>query len=130
MICILAFILINLLPHLTFYIASLLMGGCAFFYAQAFIAQESTIPTMVASTELHKAQSMIQTLEQTTLVLGPFVASVLSYYLPITDLLLVAGIVFMMGFVGMSLLKNFSITNQQKKIRQHILQDIRMGAHI
>src|SRR3990167_2696141 len=130
MMCILGFILINLLPHFTFYIASLLMGGCAFFYAQAFIAQESTIPTMVASTDLHKAQSMIQTLEQTTLVVGPFVASVLSYYLPIADLLLVTSIVFIMGFVGMSLLKNFSVTNQQKKIRQHVLQDMCMGAHI
>jgi len=129
LICLIGFTIIVLYPSTIFYSVSTVMGICAFFYAQAFIAQEATIPTLVKFGELHKAQSVVQTVEQATLVLGPFFASVIVLVLPIEYLLLVTAVIFSFSFSGMLLLKGFSKVITQP-LKKNVLQEMKLGINI
>lgn len=127
-ICTIGFCLITAFPHYIFYFVSILMALSAIFYAQAFIAQESTIPTLVPQEDLHKAQSMVQTIEQTAMIVGPLLGSLFSTFLPISDLLVIIAISFSASFVGMFLLKGFYRNNTfSKASKSNILQNMYEG---
>ena len=128
--CLVGFILIHHFYSHAFIIVSILMGICAFFYAQAFIAQEATIPTLVSQSELHKAQSAVQTIEQGTMILGPFFGSLLTLILPIQDLLIVISAIFATGFAGMCYLKQFSTNPAHQLHQHHVMKNMLQGAKV
>jgi len=79
--CLFGFLLMNLFPSKIFIITSSVMGICAFFYAQAFIALEATVPKLVDQSDLSKAQSILQGIDQTSSILGPALAAISVLYI-------------------------------------------------
>lgn len=129
-VCLLGFLLIKLFPTNIFVIVSLVMSICAFFYAQAFIAMESTVPQLVSKADLPKAQSILQAIDQTSSIFGPALAAMLALYLKNQDFLLIAAGLFGLGFLGVTLLGsalNVHIANSSKK---QIWRDIVQGAKV
>jgi MFS family permease len=83
--CLFGFLLMNLFPGNIFVITSIVMGICAFFYAQAFIALEATVPKLIDQSDLHKAQSILQGIDQTSSILGPALAAISVLYINTLD---------------------------------------------
>ena len=128
-VCLFGFLLMNLFPSNIFIITSSVMGICAFFYAQAFIALEATVPKLVDQSDLPKAQSILQGIDQTSSILGPALAAISVLYIDTLDLLLIAAGVFGLSFLGM-LLMGSALNVQISNPKRRIWQDIRQGAEI
>ncbi|WP_250477482.1 MULTISPECIES: MFS transporter [unclassified Caballeronia] len=93
-------------PSNSFPIIASLSAVCAFFYAQAFIALESTVPRLVMPEQMHKAQALLQAIDQTASIAGPALAALLAARFPPSGLLWVAASVF-----GLSALLVWSLRN-------------------
>jgi MFS family permease len=128
-VCLLGFGLMKLFPESMFIITSIVMGICAFFYAQAFIALEATVPKLVDQADLPKVQSLLQGIDQTSSVLGPALAAISVLYINTLDFLLIAASVFGLSFLGI-LLMGSSLTIQTSNPRKYIWQDIQKGSEI
>lgn len=128
LLCILAFASLYLMPGYSFYILSILMALCAICYAQTFIAQETTIPLIVKSEYIHKAQSIVQSIEQVTVVMSPLICSFLSYYLPIKMLLIFTAIIFFISSLSMCLLTELPVSKTCNSAGMY--RDITRGLNI
>jgi MFS family permease len=129
-VCLLGFLLIKVFPSNIFIVVSLVMSICAFFYAQAFIAMESTVPKLVSKADLPKAQSMLQGIDQTSSILGPALAAMLAVYLKKQDFLLLAAGLFGLGFLGVTLLGSSLKVHIEKPNKKHIWRDVVQGANV
>ncbi|MBH8563568.1 MFS transporter [Nostoc sp. CENA67] len=129
-VCLSGFLLINLFPSHIFIIVSLVMSICAFFYAQAFIAMESTVPKLVSKADLPKAQSILQGIDQTSSILGPALAAMLALYLKNQDFLFVAAGVFGLGFLGVISLGSALNVKIDKSSKKQIWRDVVQGAKV
>jgi hypothetical protein len=127
--CLSGFGMLKLFPDHVFIIISIVMGICAFFYAQAFIALEATVPQLVGQSELPKAQSILQGIDQTSSILGPALAAFAVLYINTQDFLLIAAAVFGLSLLGI-LFTGASINVTVSHPKKHIWQDLRQGAEI
>jgi MFS family permease len=129
--CLLGFLVILWHPPATFLTAVVLMASCAFFYAQSFIALEATIPRLVKPEYYAHAQSTVQGIEQSTVILGPCLAAFLVLFFPIFYLLLFTASVFLLAFVGTLLLKQQSTATPGEVLpRKHLLREMQQGLKI
>ncbi|MGL5814296.1 MAG: MFS transporter [Aeromonas sp.] len=78
----------------------LMMALCAFCYAQAFIALETTLPQLVPQSEMAKAQSWLQLTNNGASVLGPALAAALLIWMPATQLLWGCALGFALSATG------------------------------
>ncbi|TDR80580.1 MFS transporter [Paludibacterium purpuratum] len=78
----------------------LMMGGCAFAYAQAFIALETSLPQLVSPAQMPTAQSALQAIDQTSAIAGPAAASLLMLWLTPEQLLWLTGSAFALSAIG------------------------------
>lgn len=78
----------------------LMMALCAFCYAQAFIALETTLPQLVPQSEMAKAQSWLQLTNNGASVLGPALAATLLIWMPATQLLWGCALGFALSATG------------------------------
>lgn len=92
--CLVAALLTLHIPEACYLVVTVLMGVSAFFYAQAFIAMEATLPSLAGKKRLSSIQSLLQGVEQTSMLLGPAMAALLFSWLAPTDLLWVVGGLF------------------------------------
>ncbi len=131
MICSIAFMLMLSFPQHAFLIISLLMGACAFFYAQSFISLEASIPILVGKENVAHAQSLLQGIEQSALIFGPLLSSLLLLIIPIKTLLLFAGACFLCSFIGIFLIKKHNQTLHtllsKKSTKTPLLEDMKRG---
>jgi MFS family permease len=129
-VCLLGFFLIRLFPDNIFFIVSVVMSICAFFYAQSFIAMESTVPKLVSKTDLPKAQSILQGIDQTSSIFGPALAAILSVYINTPDFLLIAAGVFSISFLGVLFLGSALKVQINKPNNKQIWHDILQGGKV
>jgi hypothetical protein len=133
-ICSMAFMLILNFPQHAFLVISLLMGACAFFYAQSFIAMEASIPMLVGKENVAHAQSLLQGVEQSALIFGPLLSSLLLLMLPIKASLLLAGMCFLFSFIGIGIIKKYNKTLHtilsKKTTKAPLLVDMKRGWNI
>ncbi len=128
--CIISFLIILFYPASTFWIIALMMGACAFFYAQSFIALEATIPAMIELSDMHKAQSLVQAIEQSTFILGPLFASLLIIFFPARDIIFMAAVVFLMSYLGILQLSEKLFPKIKRLAKKHIGNDMLDGLKI
>jgi MFS family permease len=128
-VCLLGFLLMKLFPDNIFIITSLVMGICAFFYAQAFIALEATVPKLVDQADLPKVQSILQGIDQTSSILGPALAAISVLYINTLDFLLIAAGVFGLSALGI-LLMGSALKVPKFNPKKNVWQDIKQGAEI
>ncbi|MFG3191334.1 MFS transporter [Streptomyces omiyaensis] len=89
-----AFALMFLVPDGQFLTLCVLAAGMSVAGAQSYIALEATLPRFVPMDQMVRAQSIIQGTEQTSEVIGPVLAALLTSALPTTSLLAVIGVVY------------------------------------
>lgn len=134
MVCAVAFMLTLSFPQHAFLIISVLMGVCAFFYAQSFISLEASIPVLVGKENVARAQSLLQGIEQSALIFGPLLSSLLLLMIPIKGLLLFAGLCFLLSFIGIFFIKKNNTTLHtllsKKVIKTPLLKDMHHGLSI
>ncbi|HEV3156064.1 MAG TPA: MFS transporter [Candidatus Baltobacteraceae bacterium] len=92
--CILVLILALAYPLRIFPLMAILSAFCAFFYAQAFISLEATVPLLVSSEKMPRTQSLLQGIDQTSAIGGSTLAALLVLILPPIDLIGIAGASF------------------------------------
>jgi MFS family permease len=71
-----AFFAFPILAEHTFTGLMVLSAICAVCYAQAFVSLEATVPLLVPLDEMPKAQSLLQGIDQTAMIAGPFVGAI------------------------------------------------------
>ncbi|MEW7865742.1 MFS transporter [Aeromonas diversa] len=103
----------------------LMMSLCAFCYAQAFIALETTLPLMVSQAEMPKAQSWLQLINNGASVLGPALAAGLLLWLAPNELLWGAALVFALSALGVFGLGRGQTLPQGP--RRSVRQELRTG---
>lgn len=131
LICLVVFFAVLTMPQFIFIEISILMAISAFFYAQGFIALESTIPQIVHRENLAHAQSMIQGVEQTSAVLGPAIAATIVAILPSEYVLLCTSIVFCFSFISISFINWLPTTLSKRKISvKQVFSDMKFGINI
>ncbi|OED49643.1 hypothetical protein AB838_06195 [Rhodobacteraceae bacterium (ex Bugula neritina AB1)] len=101
--CATVFLLLNAAPQHAFLIVSISAGIMCFCLNQAFVALETLIPKYMPSEELHKAQSMLQAVDQFSLLLGPVAAAALLAVVDKEVLYLIAGSAFFVSLLNMLL---------------------------
>ncbi|MDH6114570.1 MFS family permease [Kitasatospora sp. MAP12-15] len=89
-----AFAMMYLVPGAQFATLSVLVAGMSLASAQSYVALEASLPRFVPMDQMIRAQSIVQGTEQTSEVLGPVLAALLSSVLPTTALLAVIGTVY------------------------------------
>ncbi|MFI0976600.1 MFS transporter [Streptomyces sp. NPDC021093] len=116
-------------PAHTFAWTAALMAVCAFCYAQAFIALESTVPDLVPEKDLAKAQSVLQVINSGAGVFGPALGGVLLIWIPPTHLLSVAGAMFAVSALGVLALKGIGsqASRDAGAVRRSVSDDLRVG---
>ncbi len=104
------YLLLNFADN-TFVVLSVMMAISAFFYAQSFIAMESMVPKLVDKADLAKAQSMLQAIEQGTLVFGPMLGAAFIVYFDAFYLIAVAAGLFLLAFATIATIKLPDMSN-------------------
>ncbi len=97
----------------TFLVLSLMMAVLSIAYVLNFVGAEALLPRNVAVSDLPKANSILQGVEQVTQISGPALAAVISVWGGLTPILL-AGAAF---FAGSALLQ--SMLRSQSMFSQH-----------
>ncbi|MFE9426687.1 MFS transporter [Kitasatospora sp. NPDC006697] len=100
-----AFGLMYAVPGGQFAVLCVLVAGMALANAQSYIALESSLPRFVPMEQMVRAQSVVQGTEQTSEVLGPVLAALLSAVLPTRDMLLVIGAVYALTTLNIFVLR-------------------------
>ncbi|MGY6040245.1 MFS transporter [Aeromonas sp. AE23HZ002T15] len=104
----------------------LMMALCAFCYAQAFIALETTLPQLVPQSEMAKAQSWLQLTNNGASVLGPALAAALLIWMPATQLLWGCALGFALSATGvLGLTRGASLV--PATARRALLPELREG---
>jgi hypothetical protein len=129
-VCFLGFLLLRMFPNGIFIIISVVMSICAFFYAQAFIAMEATVPKLVSKADLHKAQSILQGIEQTSRIIGPALAAFLALYINTPDFLLITAGIFGISSLGVFSLGSAVNVPLNKPTSKQMWRDILQGAQV
>jgi MFS family permease len=125
--CMLAALALAHCPSHSFTITALLMALCAFCYAQAFIALETTLPQLVPPQQIAKAQSVLQMINYGSGLLGPALAGVLLLWVHPAQLLLIAAAVFALSATGAIGLGGSLRHRTGHKV--NIIGDLRTGIH-
>ena len=81
-------------PAQVFPLVASLMAICAFFYAQAFIALEATVSLVIAVEEMPKTQSVLQAINQGSMIGGPMLAALAVVWMEPVCLLSIAAVLF------------------------------------
>lgn len=105
LVTLIVFFIIILFYSNIFISLSIMMAINSFFYAQSFIAQETLIPKIVQNKDLPKAQSWLQSIDQSALILGPLVGALLSFYIDLYYILLFSACLYFFSFCGIIFLK-------------------------
>lgn len=113
------------------YFLALLSGAVGFFYEMAFVALESTVPTMVSTEEIPKTQSVLQAVDQMAQLLGPVLAAAVSYVLSIPALfLLIAGLLLISAINVLYALPATGPVIEQKLGVKHMVKEFYQGLHL
>ncbi|MFZ9036346.1 MAG: MFS transporter [Francisellaceae bacterium] len=99
---VLAFIILMFCSAQFFIILSIMMGICAFFYAQSYIALEAIIPTIASTKKISQAQSFLQGIEQGGMILAPVIGGFAVLVIPAQYLIVVSSGLFLSSFLFMS----------------------------
>lgn len=100
-----AFALLSLAPESTFAILASMMGLLSVAYVLNFVAADALLPRHVNADALPKAHSLLQGIDQITMVLGPALAVALSAWGGIRGILLVAAGLFCLSAINFLFLK-------------------------
>jgi MFS family permease len=127
--CLLTVVALGYWPGQTFALTAALMALCAFLYAQAFIALESTVPRLVPKKDLAKAQSLLQMINDGSGVFGPALGGALLIWIEPAQLLWVSGAVFAVSAGGLIMLRGLGgpATGRAATPRRSVLHDLRAG---
>lgn len=127
--CLLTVVALAYRPGQTFALTAVLMGLCAFLYAQAFIALESTVPQLVPEKDLAKAQSLLQMINDGSGVLGPALGGALLIWIEPVELLWVSGAAFAVSAGGLVVLSGLGmrLPGRTATPLRGVLRDLRAG---
>ncbi|TDH38431.1 MFS transporter [Pseudohoeflea suaedae] len=103
LICILCFLLMISFPDDIFLVVSVCAGALCFCLNLAYVALESAVPKYIPQADLHKAQSMLQSIEQLSLLVGPVAAAGLVAMIGGEQLYIVAAGTFLVSLACMLL---------------------------
>lgn len=87
-------------PNATFPALAIMMALLSIAYVLNFVATDAMLPRQIPSDELPKAHSILQGVEQITMVLGPVLAVSIFSYGGINEILIIAAILFMISSVN------------------------------
>jgi MFS family permease len=125
--CLLVFAAIYFFQAGYFVALTAYMAISAFFYAQSYISLESLIPRLVTTQDLPKAQSKLQALEQSAMILGPIIGAVVLAKLDAVYILLLVSFLYSIAFSGILLLNipnTFSSARRTEKLMSKVSNDI------
>jgi MFS family permease len=127
--CVACFFLLKNFPEYAFLIVSFCGGILAFCLNSAFVAIETVVPKYLPADDIHKGQSLLQTADQLSLLLGPAVATGLIVMTGEIPLFLLAAVAFAVSFASMFFFKKTAEVFEQKKLRSP-LADMKTGTAI
>ena len=125
--CIGAFSLLHLFPHHTFLIVSLSSGLMSLCLNQAFIALESVVPKYMPPGQFHRAQSVLQGVDQASQLAGPVMAVFIATFVQKETLYLVSSLAFLVSFLNLVLSRKIHETSASAHVRSP-LQDLALGS--
>nr|WP_282610545.1 MFS transporter [Pantoea ananatis] len=102
---ILAFMLLAVLPDSTFAILAGMMSLLSVAYVLSFVAADALLPRHVSAEALPKAHSLLQGIDQVTMVLGPALAVAISAWGGIRGILSIAAALFFLSAINFLFLK-------------------------
>jgi MFS family permease len=127
--CVSCFLLLANFPGNVFLIVSVSAGVLAFCLNTAFVALESALPRYMPVHDLHKAQSLLQTIDQLSLLLGPVAATLLFALVGEMTLYLIAAGAFSVSFATFFLFRPISEVSANARV-QSPLANLQSGAAI
>jgi MFS family permease len=131
--CLAAVAVALLAPATLFGTVTALMAVCAFFYAQAFIALEATVPLLVPHAAMPKAQGMLQGIDQASMVGGPAVGALCVIWIDPFFLIPVAALLFLTSAALVYSLRQALRTAFEQVTRgpaRSVFADIKAGANV
>jgi MFS family permease len=112
--CVSALAVALLVPASQFPVIAILAAICAFFYAQAFIALEATVPLLLSREHMPKAQGILQSVDQSSMIGGPAIGALCVIWIDPIYLIPMAGAMFLLSaLLIMSLRKQLDIAFNQ-----------------
>jgi MFS family permease len=133
MACLVAFFALRSYPDETFRIVALIIGFVAFFNSQAFVALESTLPRLMPLGEVAKAQAVLQSADQTSIILGPAAAALCASLFSKQALFLIVGVAFALSFLNLLVMRGLElgggVAGQLGGPRRSLVDDFRTGVN-
>lgn len=96
------------------FLLAVLCGIVGFFSEMAFVALETSVPKMFDRSEISKAQSILQTIDQTGQLVGPALATLLASIISIQSLFLIVAVIFALSVVNTFLFLPANLTSSEK----------------
>lgn len=112
--CILTVISVQAYPDFVFIILSIASAIFALLNAQTFIALETTIGRRLTHQEIPKLQSIIQLMDQLSMVLGPALAALLLILVNKEELIIFAGICYLLSSFTIKFISNLELKKNEK----------------
>ena len=109
-----AFMALTWLPGATFAILAVMMALLSVAYVLNFVATDAMLPRHIPACNLPKANSILQGVDQITMVMGPAIAVAISAYGGIDSILLVAAVLFAVSAVNYLFLKTHDLNVTEK----------------
>lgn len=109
-----AFVILLLNPDATFAVLAVMMALLSVAYVLNFVATDAMLPRHISVEALPKAHSMLQGVDQITMVLGPAIAVVISAWGGVTTILAVAAGLFALSAVNYLFLKTHDLAITEK----------------
>jgi MFS family permease len=127
--CVTCFLLLTKFPENAFLIVSLSAGILSYCLNTAFVALESALPRYMPASELHKAQSQLQTVDQLSLLLGPAAATLLFALVGEMTLYLIAAGAFAISFASFFFFRRLTEVSEGARLHSP-LANLKSGAAI
>lgn len=128
--CVVTALIMTLWPSSGIAPIMVMMALCAFCYAQAFIALETTLPQLVPPADMAKAQSWLQVTNNGTSVLGPALAATLLIWLPASQLIWGCALGFALSATGvLGLTRGAAPAASPMTSNKTLLPELRVGLY-
>ncbi|MBS4430272.1 MULTISPECIES: MFS transporter [Pectobacterium] len=111
---IVTFVALYLYPQATFPALATMMALLSVAYVLNFVATDALLPRHISSDALPKAHTMLQGVDQITMVLGPAIAVIISAYGGINSILLVAAVLFAISAINYLFLETHDLDVTEK----------------
>ncbi|MEZ9288098.1 MFS transporter [Vibrio lentus] len=121
--CIVAYFLVIYYPEYLFVILSVLAGIAAFFLACARVSAETIVSENATKDNLAKLQTMMQSSEMGSMLIGPALAAIAVTLVAKESILLFAAFAFLLPLIVVRDIKG----SREKKVRKSPIKEMAMG---